>query len=405
MNIAHQRLSVWLVVPCLTLPLSAGPRVFGRCTQRRKAFGAIGSGRLPASSQADSDPTLRVVPRCGQASRRATARYGRGARSRGARAGLPSSPATETRARLINAVRGEGATERMPLNRPPLSASEIELAPRLDRPGGQGDRRRAAGIGPESVALGVHSAPTPHCAKCREPSSGAKPDRPFHPGSARAGRACVLPRKPTGRHCCAGLSLDLIGLPPSPEEVDAFLADRSEYAYERAVDRLLASPHFGERWARPWLDQARYADSNGFNIDAPRSIWKYRDWVIAAFNADMPFDQFTIDQIAGDLQPNASLAPRIATGFHRNTQINQEGGIDVEQFRVEAVIDRVNTTGTVFLGLTIGCAQCHDHKYDPIAQRDYYRLFAFFNNVDEPELEIAAPADLARRKAIRSPDR
>ena len=188
-----------------------------------------------------------------------------------------------------------------------------------------------------------------------------------------------------------------------PTEIDAFLADRSESAYERAVDRLLASPHFGERWARPWLDQARYADSNGYNIDAPRSIWKYRDWVIAALNADMPFDQFTIDQIAGDLRPDASLAQQIATGFHRNTQINQEGGIDVEQFRVEAVVDRVNTTGTVFLGLTIGCAQCHDHKYDPIAQRDYYRLFAFFNNVDEPDLEIATPAELARRRGDRRP--
>ena len=152
----------------------------------------------------------------------------------------------------------------------------------------------------------------------------------------------------------------------------------------------------------PWLDQARYADSNGFNIDAPRSIWKYRDWVIAAINADMPFDQFTIDQIAGDLRPGASLAQRIATGFHRNTQINQEGGIDVEQFRIDAVIDRVNTTGTVFLGLTIGCAQCHDHKYDPLAQRDYYRLFAFFNNAEEPELEIATPAELARRSAIEA---
>ena len=213
--------------------------------------------------------------------------------------------------------------------------------------------------------------------------------------SPEADRATLLRR----------LSLDLIGLPPSPEEVDAFLADRSAGAYERAVDRLLASPHFGERWARPWLDQARYADSNGYNIDAPRSIWKYRDWVIAAFNADMPFDQFTIDQIAGDLRPGASLGPRIATGFHRNTQINQEGGIDVEQFRVEAVVDRVNTTGTVFLGLTIGCAQCHDHKYDPISQREYYRLFAFFNNVDEPELEIAAPADLARREADPGRDR
>ena len=163
----------------------------------------------------------------------------------------------------------------------------------------------------------------------------------------------------------------------------------------------MSCPHFGERWSRPWLDQARYADSNGYNIDAPRAIWKYRDWVIAAFNADLPFDRFAIDQIAGDLQPGASFAQRIATGFHRNTQINQEGGIDVEQFRIESIVNRVNTTGTVFLGLTIGCAQCHDHKYDPIRQREYYRLFAFFNNVDEPDLEIASPAELSRREKIR----
>ena len=152
----------------------------------------------------------------------------------------------------------------------------------------------------------------------------------------------------------------------------------------------------------PWLDQARYADSNGYNIDAPRAIWKYRDWVIATFNADLPYDRFAIDQIAGDLQPGASFAQRIATGFHRNTQINQEGGIDTEQFRIESIVDRVNTTGTVFLGLTIGCAQCHDHKYDPIRQREYYRLFAFFNNVDEPDLEIATPAELARRRTVRT---
>ena len=202
------------------------------------------------------------------------------------------------------------------------------------------------------------------------------------------------------------VSLDLIGLPPSPDEIDAFLADRSPDAYERAVDRLLASPHFGERWARPWLDQARYADSNGYNIDAPRSIWKYRDWVIAAFNADMPFDRFTIDQIAGDLRPGslarASGSPPGFTAIRRSTR---KGGSTSSSSAIEAIIDRVNTTGTVFLGLTIGCAQCHDHKYDPISQRDYYRLFAFFNNVDEPELEIAAPADLARRRGGPRPDR
>jgi mono/diheme cytochrome c family protein len=187
------------------------------------------------------------------------------------------------------------------------------------------------------------------------------------------------------------VSLDLTGLPPTVAEVDAFVNDRSPDAYEKVVERLLASPHYGERWGRWWLDVARYADSNGYSIDAPRQIWKYRDWVIAAFNRDLPFDQFTIEQLAGDLLPGATLEQKIATGFHRNTQINQEGGIDKEQFRIESVFDRVNTTGTVWLGLTIACAQCHDHKFDPISQPEYYRLFAFLNNQDEPALELPDP--------------
>jgi hypothetical protein len=187
------------------------------------------------------------------------------------------------------------------------------------------------------------------------------------------------------------LSLDLTGLPPEPAELDAFLAARKtdpEAAYRAAVDRLLASPAYGERWGRWWLDQARYADSNGYSIDAPRTIWKYRDWVVGALNADQPFDRFSIEQLAGDLLPDATEAQRVATGFHRNTLLNQEGGIDVEQFRVDSVFDRVATTGTVWLGLTIGCAQCHDHKFDPIAQKDFYRLFAFFNNQDEPSMRV-----------------
>lgn len=190
------------------------------------------------------------------------------------------------------------------------------------------------------------------------------------------------------------VSLDLTGLPPSPAEVDSFAqaaARDAEAAYQALVDRLLASPHYGERWGRWWLDQARYADSNGYSIDGPRQIWKYRDWVIGALNADMPFDQFTIEQLAGDLLPQATISQKVATGFHRNTQINQEGGIDKEQFRIDSVFDRVATTGTVWLGLTIGCAQCHDHKFDPIPQQEYYRLFAFFNNQDEPELKVPEP--------------
>ena len=190
------------------------------------------------------------------------------------------------------------------------------------------------------------------------------------------------------------LSLDLTGLPPTPAELAAFAQARSkdpQAAYDQAVERLLASPAYGERWGRWWLDQARYADSNGYSIDAPRSVWKYRDWVVNSLNADLPFDRFTIEQLAGDLLPDAGEAQRIATGFHRNTPLNQEGGIDVEQFRIDSVFDRVATTGTVWLGLTVGCAQCHDHKFDPITQKEFFRMFAFFNNQDEPTMKVTDP--------------
>lgn len=187
--------------------------------------------------------------------------------------------------------------------------------------------------------------------------------------SPEADRATLLRR----------VTLDLTGLLPGPADLAEFLEDQRDDAFERAVDRLLASPHYGERWGRHWLDQARYADSNGYAIDAPREMWPYRDWVIQAFNSDQPFDQFTIEQLAGDLLPNPTKSQLVATAFHRNTLINQEGGSDREQFRVEATMDRVNTTGAVWLGLTVGCAQCHTHKFDPISQREYYQLFAFFN--------------------------
>jgi hypothetical protein len=197
------------------------------------------------------------------------------------------------------------------------------------------------------------------------------------------------------------VSLDLLGLPPTIEEIDRFLADQRPDAYERLVDRLLQSPHYGERWARHWLDVARYADSNGYSIDGPREIWKYRDWVIEALNQDMPFSQFVVEQMAGDMLPHATTAQQVATGFHRNTPINQEGGIDLEQFRVDAVADRVNTVGTAFLGLTLGCARCHDHKFDPISQKEYYQLFAFLNNQDEPTLALASPELAAKGEAIQ----
>ncbi|MEI8384290.1 MAG: DUF1549 domain-containing protein, partial [Planctomycetota bacterium] len=184
---------------------------------------------------------------------------------------------------------------------------------------------------------------------------------------------------------------DLTGLPPTPAEVDEFAADKSPDAFERVVDRLLASPRYGERMAIHWLDAARYADTNGYQTDGPRFMWRWRDWVIDAFNQNQPFDQFTIDQLAGDLVEeqagsNAAIANSrlIATGFNRNHRGNAEGGIIPEEFRIEYVVDRVETTGTVWLGLTIGCARCHDHKYDPINQREFYQLFAFFNQVPEP---------------------
>ncbi|HXG12909.1 MAG TPA: PSD1 and planctomycete cytochrome C domain-containing protein [Gemmataceae bacterium] len=199
------------------------------------------------------------------------------------------------------------------------------------------------------------------------------------------------------------LSLDLLGLPPTPEEVDAFLADTRPDAYERLVDRLLDSPHYGERWGRHWLDVARYADSDGYEKDTGRPYaYRWRDWVINAFNRDLPFDQFTIEQLAGDLLPGATLEQKIATGFHRNTLTNREGGVDQEQFRVEAVVDRVNTTAKVWLGVTLGCAQCHDHKYDPFSQREYYQFFAFFNSDVETDLPAPTPeeeADYRQKKA------
>jgi mono/diheme cytochrome c family protein len=191
------------------------------------------------------------------------------------------------------------------------------------------------------------------------------------------------------------LSLDLIGLPPTPEEMTEFLADQRPGAYDRQVDRLLASPHFGEKWARHWLDQARYADSDGYEKDYIRPYaWRWRNWVIDSINRDQPFDQFTIEQIAGDLLPNATLEQRVATGFHRNTLTNREGGIDDRQFRFENVMDRSNTVATAWLGLTMGCAQCHDHKYDPLTQKDHYALFAFFDNAEEVDIDAPLAGEI-----------
>ena len=266
--------------------------------------------------------------------------------------------------------------------------------------------------------------------------SYVKPARPELPAVART----AWPRTPLDRFVLARLereklspspdaskatllrrvSLDLTGLPPTPAELDAFLADTTPDAYDRVVDRLLASPRYGERWARPWLDLARYADTNGYEKDNRRSIWKYRDWVIDALNRDLPFDQFTIEQIAGDMLPDATdqqrnLEQKIATGFHRNAMTNEEGGVDPDESMYETLVDRVNTTATVWLGSTIGCAQCHNHKYDPFSQKDYFRLLAFFANSDyesrtfgdgtryfEGRLDLATPEQEEARKRAQA---
>ncbi len=219
---------------------------------------------------------------------------------------------------------------------------------------------------------------------------------------ARLSQQSLAPSPPADKETLLRrVTLDLTGLLPSPSQVDSFLADTRPDAYERRVDELLQSPHYGERWGRHWLDLARYADSNGFNFDRPREMWAYRDWVINALNADMPYDQFAIEQLAGDLLPNTEIPQQIATGFHRNTQFNDESGVDQEQYRIESVYDRVETTASVFLGLTFTCARCHDHKYDPISQREYYQFFAFFNNCTEPKLEIATDDELALRQQVK----
>lgn len=226
---------------------------------------------------------------------------------------------------------------------------------------------------------------------------------------ARLEDAGLKPNAEAPRHVLIRrLSLDLTGLPPTPEEVEDFITDERPDGYERLVERLLASPHHGEHRARPWLDMARFADTNGYEADNRRSNWPYRDWVIDAFNRDLPFDQFTIEQLAGDLLPDATLEQRIATGFHRNTMVNTEGGTDDEEFRVAALFDRVNTTFTVWQGTTMACAQCHTHKYDPFTQKEYYQALAILNQTTDggknnnPQLQLPTPEQEARQSGINA---
>jgi hypothetical protein len=262
----------------------------------------------------------------------------------------------------------------------PLNQTKIELLTRWIEAGAQYEEHWAF-VAPEKPGVPDGQHPVDHFVDASLKHQGLHRSPPADP--------LTLVRR---------VYLDLIGLPPTPEQADAFAADPSQQAYEKMVDELLASDAYGERWARRWLDLARYADTNGYEKDRDRSIWPYRDWVIRAINDGLPFDQFTIQQIAGDLLPDAGADQLIATGFHRNTMLNEEGGIDPLEFRYHAMTDRVATTGTTWLGLTTGCAQCHTHKYDPITHHDYFGMLALLNNVDEPNFYIRTDESIAVQK-------
>lgn len=319
-------------------------------------------------------------------------------------------PGNSKESRLMQRILGEGDEVQMPMGGDPLKPEQIELIRKwIDEGAHWPDSVEKAEIPWHWAYIKPHRPELPGVKNkswvgnpidafilARLESEGLQP-------SPEANKAILLRR----------VYLDLTGLPPSVEEVDDFLADSSRDAYEKVVDRLLASPGYGERWARPWLDLARYADSNGYEADHPRVMWKYRDWVINALNRDMPFDQFTIEQTAGDMLPGATTDQRIATGFHRNTMVNMEGGIDPEENRFEILVDRVNTTATVWLGSTIACAQCHNHKYDPFSQKEYYQLMAIFDNseykidggthsrhVYEPQLSLPTTVQAAKQKVM-----
>ena len=319
---------------------------------------------------------------------------GREAAMRGGQSGKVVVPGKSAESSMYLRVAGIGEQARMPMGAKPLAPAEIaairnwidEGAVWPDSAAGAdaGVKTHWAFIAPTRPAVPkLAQSPVDAFILARLAKDGLKL-------SAEADRTTLLRR----------LSLDLIGLPPTPAEVDAFLADRSPNAYEKQVDRLLNSPHYGERWARHWLDAARYADSDGFEKDKQRQVWFYRDWVINAFNRDLPYNQFIIEQLAGDLLPNATQDQKVATGFLRNSMINEEGGIDPEQFRMEAMFDRIDAVGKAMLGLSINCAQCHNHKFDPLLQEEYYKIFAFLNNSNESNIAVYTAAEEQKRAEI-----
>jgi hypothetical protein len=316
--------------------------------------------------------------------------------------GVAVVPGKRSESELWNRITTEDKADRMP---PPrtgkeLTCAQVELLGKWIDQGARWDAHWAY-VPPKRPRL-------PAVADCGWPRNAidffvlARLEREGLRPSVEADRATLLRRA----------TFDLTGLPPTPAEIDAFVNDPGPQAYEKVVDRLLASSHYGERMAQHWLDLARYADTNGYRLDNHRDMWVWRDWVIRAFNKNQPFDQFTVEQLAGDLLPRPTLEQRIATGFHRNTMVNFGNGSDPKEYLHKAVTDRAATTASVWLGTTLACAQCHDHKYDPFTQKDYYRLYAFFNNVPEkgldgeranpvPTLLVPSPAQARQLGEIR----
>ena len=312
-------------------------------------------------------------------------------------------PGDSAGSKLIHLVAGLEKGVVMPLDGDRLTADQVGLLRAwIDQgaewPAAPSSGPAAAGARPASRPRATHWAFQPISRP--GPPNVSSPGRVRNPIDrfilARLAKEGIEPSPEAGKRTLVRrLGLDLLGLPPEPEDVARFIADESPEAYERLVDRLLESPHYGEKWAMHWLDLARYADSDGYEKDYVRPhAWRYRHWVINALNADMSFRQFTIEQIAGDLLLDATVEQKVATGFHRNTLKNREGGVKIEQFRFEETVDRVNSVGTVWLGLTLGCAQCHDHKYDPLTQQEYYNFFAFFNNLDEVDIDAPLAGEM-----------
>ncbi len=387
------------------------------------AFGQTNASLLPPATDRRIDFAMDVAPllqqRCQSCHGDALASSGlrldsREAALRGGYSGVVIQPGNSRESKLIQLVAGLNELV-MPMSGDRLTPDQIGVLRAWIDQGADWPETNAAGANAKAGAENLrHNSENP---KSEPPQAHSShwafnpPHRPQLPDVANSDWV----RNPIDRFVLARLeaegiqpspeaekttlirrlSLDLIGLPPTPAEVEQFVSDDNPKAYEKAVDRLLRSPHYGEKWARHWLDLARYGDSDGFETDAPRPhAWRYRHWVINALNRNMPFDQFTIEQLAGDLLPNATLEQRVATGFNRNTLTNREGGMDLEMLRVEQIIDRTNTLGTVWLGLTTGCAVCHDHKFDPLTQKDYYQLFAFFNRSVEENLEAPLAGEM-----------